>query len=70
MIQKTGCRPVPSLLKILTPGKVMDKVFTSIHPVEKFIYNSVLMGEHLSVKYSPGIHLFTFCLFFIQKGEG
>ena len=38
----------------------MDKVFTSIHPVKKFIYNSGLRGEHLFIKYSPSIHLFTF----------
>ena len=27
----------------------MDKVFTSIHPVKKFIYNNGLRGEHLNV---------------------
>lgn len=54
--RKTRCCPVLSLLKILMSGKVMDKVFTSLHPVKKFIYNSALMGEHLSVKYSP-VHL-------------
>nr|DAU62087.1 MAG TPA: hypothetical protein [Caudoviricetes sp.]DAZ10773.1 MAG TPA: hypothetical protein [Caudoviricetes sp.] len=35
-------------------------MFTSIHPVKKFIYNSVLRGGHLFFKYSPSIHLFTF----------
>ncbi len=38
----------------------MDKVFTSIHPVKKFIYNNRLRVEHLFIKYSPSIHLFTF----------
>nr|DAQ65656.1 MAG TPA: hypothetical protein [Caudoviricetes sp.] len=35
-------------------------MFTSIHHVKKFINNIVLRGEHLFVKYSPSIHLFTF----------
>nr|DAI72593.1 MAG TPA: hypothetical protein [Caudoviricetes sp.] len=30
----------------------------------------MLRGEHLFIKYSPGIHLFTFRLFFVLKGEG
>lgn len=38
----------------------MDKVFTSIHPVKNHINNIVLRGEHLFIKYSPSIHLFTF----------
>nr|DAZ13437.1 MAG TPA: hypothetical protein [Caudoviricetes sp.] len=34
-------------------------MFTSIHPVKNGFYNSELRGEHLFVKYSPSIHLFT-----------
>lgn len=70
MILRTGCRHALTILKVASLNVVIDKVFTSIHPVKNIFNNMVLRGEHFFIKYSPGIHLFTFCLFFVLKGEG
>jgi hypothetical protein len=47
----------------------MDKVFTSIHHVKKSIYNMVLNGEHLFIKYSPSIHPVHHLIVFYSLGE-